>query len=548
MTSDSEKSTIARAIETLAVLGVLAILFLNLGANTIWTPNEAFYAEAVREMHEQHNYLDIYYNYEPRLRKPPVTYWLPALSTAFLGNSEFALRLPTALCALGTVILTFLLGCRIHNRATGFLAALAQAFSLQFVGNARYASPEVPLSFFFALTLFCLYEGYHKRSALLSVVGYLALTLTVLTKGHPFLILIAGIWSIYLWLIQDWNGSWLTGVKRGVAAVLRSSFLPGIAVALLLSGIWYWYTYQTFGEVFLDAQIRETWTRAFHEKDFEVSQVFFYFITTLWGFLPYSLVFYLALFRALKDLRFARSVRFELIWFAVTILLFTIARGKIPTYLIPAHPAMALMAAAYLTSTPLERWWHKVALFLPGILFGLVTLAAPFVWDLPWWLGVFAIIPFLLISQRDYWKLVPHFGAIAALGALAVFLLPSLESFRPYREIGDAVRTTEALDGPLMVEDRTFHNLPFYAHRKVRHSLGLDEIAASLKSKGGVALIKSDSLVALEEYDSLWEGKIYTGKSESRFGIFLKHIYYAQQGDFRGFTDYALVRVDAQSP
>ena len=73
------------------VFGILLIgltilsYFLNLGLNNIWTPNESFYAESVREMLASGNYLDIYYNYEPRYNKPPLLYWLMAISAKLFG-------------------------------------------------------------------------------------------------------------------------------------------------------------------------------------------------------------------------------------------------------------------------------------------------------------------------------------------------------------------------------------------------------------------------------------------------------------------------------
>jgi len=78
------------------------IYFFQFGVNDIWTPNESFYAEAVREMFESGNFLEIFYNYEPRYNKPPLTYWLMASSAWVFGLSEFSLRLPIVLLGLGS--------------------------------------------------------------------------------------------------------------------------------------------------------------------------------------------------------------------------------------------------------------------------------------------------------------------------------------------------------------------------------------------------------------------------------------------------------------
>ncbi|MEL6142642.1 MAG: phospholipid carrier-dependent glycosyltransferase, partial [Bacteroidota bacterium] len=148
------------------ILTGLTILayFLHLGLNNIWTPNESFYAEAVREMLESGNYLELFYNYEPRFNKPPLLYWLMAISASIFGLSEFAIRLPVALLGLGTVYLTYQMGRLLDGERLGILAAAVMAFSFQFVINARYGSPAVPLTFFFTLTTFLFLKGYLQRS------------------------------------------------------------------------------------------------------------------------------------------------------------------------------------------------------------------------------------------------------------------------------------------------------------------------------------------------------------------------------------------------
>src|SRR5262245_58604201 len=76
--------------------------FVNLGASSLWDTNEAFYAETPREMIESGNFSDPTFNYRPRLNKPPLSYWMVAISYRLFGISERSERLPIA---LGAVIL-----------------------------------------------------------------------------------------------------------------------------------------------------------------------------------------------------------------------------------------------------------------------------------------------------------------------------------------------------------------------------------------------------------------------------------------------------------
>jgi len=156
------------------------IYFWNIWLNDIWIPNEAFYAESAREMLESGNFLDIYFNYEPRFNKPPMTYWMVALSYMIFGINEFATRVPIVLSALGSNILVYLIGKELYGKKVAIVSAAVMAFSFQFVINSRYASPEVPLTFFFTLTLYFFIIGYRRRKFFYILLSYISLGLVVL--------------------------------------------------------------------------------------------------------------------------------------------------------------------------------------------------------------------------------------------------------------------------------------------------------------------------------------------------------------------------------
>ena len=189
----------------------ISIVYLfNFHINDIWTPNESFYAEAVREMFESGNFLDIFYNYEPRYNKPPLTYWAMAASAAIFGMNEFALRLPIVLMGLGSIWLTFLLGRLMYGDKGGIYAMVMMAFSLQLLAVKQYASPEMPLTFFFTLTMYWFLKGYRTEKFKFILLAYVALGLTILTKGYPYLVVIGGIIGLYtLWdNWRNWSQLW----------------------------------------------------------------------------------------------------------------------------------------------------------------------------------------------------------------------------------------------------------------------------------------------------------------------------------------------------
>jgi 4-amino-4-deoxy-L-arabinose transferase and related glycosyltransferases of PMT family len=217
------------AIYLLVILSLL-IYFFNLGAFQVWQPNEAFYADASRRMLETKDFITPIYNGELRLQKPPLTYWLVSLGFYIFGANEFALRFFHALLGLGTGLLSGILAWLLtKNLKTALLSFLVVVLSLQFFANAHYASPEVPLAFFVALTLTLWYGYYITKNTALLVFAFFSSSLGMLVKGPVAFVMPALIVFIFL-LLEE---------RR---EILNKKYYLLTPFALL-SGLW-WHIYQ----------------------------------------------------------------------------------------------------------------------------------------------------------------------------------------------------------------------------------------------------------------------------------------------------------------
>jgi len=105
----------------------LILFFFRLEAPGLMDPDEGRYAEIAREMLLLKDWLIPHLNLLPYLEKPPLVYWLTALCFQVLGPSELAARLPSALCALGGIILAYGLWKAFWRPAAGMLSALVLA-------------------------------------------------------------------------------------------------------------------------------------------------------------------------------------------------------------------------------------------------------------------------------------------------------------------------------------------------------------------------------------------------------------------------------------
>ncbi|WP_421978275.1 ArnT family glycosyltransferase [Roseivirga seohaensis] len=528
---------------------LIAVLYLfNFHVNDIWTPNESFYAESVREMFESGNFIDIQYNYRPRYNKPPLTYWAIALSSAIFGLNEFGIRLPMILMALGSIWLTYLLGKKLYGPKAGLYAMCIMAVSVQLIAVKQYASPEVPLTFFFTLTMYWFIRAYTENKNKYYYLAYVALGLTVLTKGYPYIIVIGGIIGFYLLLDSQFN------LKVWFKKLLQIKLHIGIPIVLVIGLSWVIYMYFTYGQDFWRIFQHETFERAF-TRDEKSMRPFFYVEVISWTILPYSLAFFVALGYYLfsyKNIR--KEIGFAFSWFIVMFIIFTAAKGKIPTYFIQAHPPMALILTAFLINKPkLNKPFELIRLYsflLPALLILGASFALVYLFSLSiiWYIVplLVSILIFYLLRNNSEDKTqsqmiaIPFYAIIGVYLLLGAYLKP-LELFRPYKNIGEIIKSNENIAGdtPLQIDGTLIHNMPFYAERKVIRQDTLINIIQYTEPI--LALIREEHMSEFTGAEVLWEGYIYDFASESQFAKFIKASLKAEKGDYSDFAIFKLI-------
>lgn len=533
--------------QTRFLMLVITLLYLfNFHVNDIWTPNESFYAEAVREMFESGNFLEIFYNYEPRYNKPPLTYWLIASSSAIFGLNEFAIRLPIVLMAIGSIWFTYLIGRQLYGNKGGLYAMMMMAFSVQLLAVKQYASPEIPLTFFFTLTMYYFLKGFELRKSKYMILAFVVLGLTVLTKGFPYIIVIAGILGLYVLLKGPFTMSRIWGDVK----LLKLHI--GIPVALLIGLSWVIFMYLKDGAEFWEIYYRETFGRAL-SKETNGPKPFFYLEVISWSILPYSLAFFFALIKWVKDWKKASKALFPICWFIVMFVIFTVAKGKIPTYMIQAHPAMLLMIVPLLLEyePKLALWktlWSGSFLFPAALIIVANVIAihqlrlSPLTYIAPV-LGLALLIYFHFrkTDSKNQLLVAAPFWIIFLFLFCFATVLPRLEKFRPYDEIGQVLDDSSVVSAktPILIEATLIHNIPYYTKRFAER----DMTAKQINDRPGetLALVRDESVSQLSGFEFLWSGLIYDFPSESQFAKFIIACVNAEKGDLSKFAKYHLV-------
>jgi len=428
-------------------IATVILYFYNLGSFQVWQPNEAFYAEASRRMLLTGDYITPYYNEELRFQKPPLTYWLVAIGYWLFGINEFGLRFFHAVLGLGTGFITLLLAWLLtKDFKVSILSFLILVLSLQFFVNAHYASPEVPLAFFICATLTSWYAYYKTKRLPFLLIAFLSSSLGMLVKGPVAFVMPALI--VFTFLILERPRELLDK---------KYYLLTPFALAL---GLW-WHVYHSLihGSVFLKVFLAENIQRIYAGKE----PVYFYLLDTLVSFFPYSLLFFPAIFWSLLKAR--KELKFVILWILCFFLVFSLIKKKIPLYVMPAYPAMAVITAYFLINSPWERIKRWNGIFVSLLLFALTTVAVLY-FELNKVFILLSIVPLLFLKVEV--RYVPAVAMVVFYVFLAGAILPYLETFRKTKNLGEFLKELDPKREYQTYQVGHFHHsLPFYAERKI---------------------------------------------------------------------------------
>lgn len=168
-------------------------------------PDEGRYSLIPSAMNETGNYVTPHIKSTIYLEKPPLAYWVTAISFKIFGEKDFSARLFAGLCTWGCILLAFFIGRRFRDEKTGLYAAAIFSVSVFPFILGRLNILDMPLTFFLCLSIWLGYLSLtSEKKRYLYYLFYFICALAFLTKGiigvvFPFAILV-------LWLI--WVGRW----------------------------------------------------------------------------------------------------------------------------------------------------------------------------------------------------------------------------------------------------------------------------------------------------------------------------------------------------
>jgi 4-amino-4-deoxy-L-arabinose transferase-like glycosyltransferase len=334
---------------------LLAFLVVMVGVDNadrpLAHPDEGRYAEISREMAASGDWVTPRLNGIKYFEKPPLQLWAGAAAFRAFGEVEFAARLYGYACALLTVALVGFTGRRVGPPGTGLAAMLALAASPYFLGLAGVVTLDMGLTLW-TTAAFCAYvraraapDGSAGRRRWL-LAGWAALGLAVLSKGLVGLALPAGALALHC------------VARRDLRALADLEWAYGPIVFTAVAAPWFVavaYANPEFAQFFFVHEHFQRFLTTSHGR----SEPWWYFAPiVVAGFLPWMLALPSAIVHAWRVERFgggAQPFRFAVLWGAFVVVFFSLSGSKLPTYVLPAFPPLALVLGRYLAETPPAR-------------------------------------------------------------------------------------------------------------------------------------------------------------------------------------------------
>ena len=488
---------IARLSLWIVAVAALAVCIANLG-RPLANPDEGRYSEISREMVASGDWITPRLNGVKYFEKPPLQYWASAAALSVFGDEEFAARLYVALCGLLTVLIVGYTGARLGGPNAGIASMLVLIASPYYMALGGIVTLDMGLTLWTTATL-CAYllaesarDGSRERRRWLIAV-WSAMALAVLSKGLIGMVFPAA--ALFLHCLA----------RRDFTPVLRLEWGYGLVVFFAIAAPWFVavsYANPEFAEFFFVNEHFRRFLTHVHRRN----EPWWYFIPILAaGFLPWMFALPSAITHAWRlegRGHGPQPLRLAVVYGAFVVVFFSASGSKLPAYILPAFPPLALALGRYLVDAPARR----LALLATPIAFIALALGyagwispdgareawtrALYLEARPWALAAAGIlflvgvgVPMILLRGRR-WRAM----ALAALGTVLLIgcLERAFERMAP-RQSGLAV--AERIRPLLTPATRLYsvkmydQTVPFYLGRTVTLVDYGDEFETGLKTQ-----------------------------------------------------------------
>jgi 4-amino-4-deoxy-L-arabinose transferase-like glycosyltransferase len=491
-----------------------------LGIRTLVPPDEGRYAEMAREMLVSGDWITTRLNGIKYFEKPPLQTWMNALSFGAFGLGEWQARLWTGLCGLIGVFLTAYAGAKVFGRRAGFYAGLVLGSSFFWVASGQIDSLDMSLSGMMTISLCALLIAQRdsatpaeRRNWML--VCWTGMALAVLAKGLIGLVLPGGVLVLYTLAARDWTIWSRLHLVKGLLLFFAIAAPWFVLVALKNpEQPHFFFIHEHFERFFLTAHRREG--------------AWYYFFAMLapgivpWlGLLPQSLAQAVRREGTASQKAIFQPKLMLLIWAVFIFAFFSYSSSKLPGYILPIFPALALLLALHLETVSRRSAMLAAALLavIGAVGIALVprmTGAASHPGEIgllqayqPWALaaGVIALVGGAL-ALRSAYQLRRDVTVLLLAGAGFIGTQLLLTGFEPYGYHRAGLALVPKIEAELLPQTKIYsvgtyeQSLTFYLRRTVTLVAYRDEFSFGLEQQPELGIPTVDGFVEVWTRDA----------------------------------------------
>ena len=358
----------------LMLLVFVILWFGNLEYRKLIRPDEGRYAEIPREMVASGDWTTPRLNDLKYFEKPPLQYWATAVAYEVFGEHQWTSRIWAALTGFAGILLAWFTATRLFGREAGIYATLLLGSSLLYAMMAHVNTLDMGVTFFITLGIFSLLIAQKEEQAAQRrnwmLLAWAGLALAVLSKGLMGVVLPGA--ALFLYSVFN----------RDIVIWKRMHWISGLLVFLLIAVPWFVLVIKANPEFFQRFFIYEHFQR-FTSKVHGRYQPWYYFIPVLLlGMLPWTMLMLDTVVRTWKSgarvVKVFSPERFLLVWVVFVYVFFSISDSKLPSYLLPMFPSLALLMGKQLAEMKVRRlfWMTIPSLAAVAILLCIAPFAA----------------------------------------------------------------------------------------------------------------------------------------------------------------------------
>jgi len=333
----------------LALISAISTIALFGG---VMEPDGALYASMSKNIILFQDWLNLYGRGGDWLDKPHLTFWITAASFKLFGMTAFAYKLPSFLFGLLGAWYLYKLAKDIYDEKTGLISSVIFLSALHIITSTFDVRAEIYITTFTLASIYHYYKAHH-RSFWHIIAGSFFAACAILIKGIFVLIPVFAGFIIYWLFTKQYKQLWQP--KWWIAIVLIFVFITPELYALYtqfdlhpekivfnrtgVSGLKFFFWDSQFGRFFNNGPIKGK------------GDISFFLHTTLWAFLPWSILFYTAVVNLLKKKnRINLAPESIMIWAsaAITFLIFSLSKFQLPHYILIIFPQFSIITALYL--------------------------------------------------------------------------------------------------------------------------------------------------------------------------------------------------------